>query len=822
MTVRSLADALRAASDEALAELLGARPELVSPVPSDLGQLAARATGAPSVARALDRLDRWTLNVLEAACIAADRTPGEPISYAALRGMLTAADGPDVRRAVDRLLTLALLWGDDDGLNVVIGAREVVGTHPAGLGPPLQVLLGAVSPWVMLAMLDDLDLPAAINTGDAIDHLVAYVNDSDRLDAELATAPREALALLEKLAWGPPTGGVERADREVRTATASTPVEWLLARGLLVASDPRTVALPREVGLHLRRGQAFAYPQPNAPVPPVDGIRDRIDPTAGAQAFSFVRATEELLEAWGLDSPPLLKAGGLGVRELRKAAALLDGQEWETALVIETAYVAGLLGPSGEIDDGWLPTPAYDLWRSTPPEERWATLAGAWLRTTRVAGLVGSRDDRERVAATLGPDLDRTLAPEVRAGLLGVLADAPRGAALEAAEIEAVLHWTRPRRPAGLRRALVEWTLREAERLGVTGQGALSGPGRALLRGEPDDAADALAPLLPDPLDHVLLQADLTAVAPGPLVSDLAQALALMADIESTGGATVYRFTESSVRRALDAGRSADDLHSLLAKHSTTQVPQPLTYLIDDMARRHGRIRVGAAASYIRCDDESVLSELLVDKRAAELRLRRLAPTVLIAQAPGELVLERLRSFGLAPAAESADGAVLVRRPDSRRTQSRQRPPRLATELAAPSAKLRAAAVRALRAGDRATHAPRGRTVAGMAGAGVLPRTAATQTLALLQAALEHGAAVWIGYVDQHGSVTERVVDPIRLEGGYLTGYDHRYEEVRTFAVHRITGVATLEAGDVSDFGDVSDNGNFDLDPHTTEVRGPA
>ncbi len=817
MTARSLADALRGASDEALAELLGARPELVSPVPADLGQLAARATTAPSVARALDRLDRWTLQVLEAVCAVADTNAADPATYAQVRGLLPQASDSDVREAVDRLLTLALLWGDDNRLNVVSGVRDVIGVHPAGLGPSLRTLLTAGSPLRLLNLLDDLELPAARDTDEAVDLLVRHLTERASLDALLAAAPPEALALLDRLAWGPPIGAVDRADREVRTASATSPVDWLLARGLIVGTDAATVVLPREIALQRRAGRLFAELEPAPPVPAEAAFRDRVDPTAGAQAFGFVRATEELLEAWSLDAPPVLKAGGLGVRELRRTATLLDLEEADAALVVETAYVAGLLGTSGDISDCWLPTPAYDAWRSGRPEERWAALVGAWLRTTRVAGLVGSRDDRDRVAAPLGPDLDRTFAPEVRAAVLAVLAGARPGVALAAEAIEAVLVWTHPRRPARLRRELVAWTLREAERLGLTGQGALSGPARAFLRGGADDAADALAPLLPDPLDHVLLQADLTAVAPGPLVTELAQALALMADVESTGGATVYRFTEASVRRALDSGRSAAELHALLAKHSSTPVPQPLSYLVDDIARRHGRIRVGAAASYIRCDDESLLAELVADKRTAELRLRRLAPTVLASQAPGDMVLDRLRAIGLAPAGESADGAVLVRRPDSRRTQIRQRPPRVVQEPPAPGAKLLAAAVRALRAGDRATNAPRGSTVRGMAGLGILPRTAAAQTLALLQSALDLGAAVWIGYVDQHGTVTERVVDPIRLEGGYLTGYDHRYEEVRTFAVHRITGVAALDMGDNGGLTD-GEHGNRD----TTEVRGPA
>lgn len=111
-----------------------------------------------------------------------------------------------------------------------------------------------------------------------------------------------------------------------------------------------------------------------------------------------------------------------------------------------------------------------------------------------------------------------------------------------------VLRWQRPLRggPTGpdgrdLRDHLTEWTLGEAELLGVTGRGALAGPARALLTGA--DPVPLLDPLLPRPLDHVILQPDLTAVAPGPLLTPLAQALALCADVESKGGATVYRFT---------------------------------------------------------------------------------------------------------------------------------------------------------------------------------------------------------------------------------------------------------------------------------------
>ena len=183
----------------------------------------------------------------------------------------------------------------------------------------------------------------------------------------------------------------------------------------------------------------------------------------------------------------------------------------------------------------------------------------------------------------------------------------------------------------------------------------------------------------------MLLQADLTAVAPGPLVTDLAHELSLLADVESKGGATVYRFTEGSVRRALDSGRTTSEVHALLAQHSRTPVPQALTYLVDDVARRHGRIRVGTAGAYIRSDDPAVLAEILASKKATPLGLRLLAPTVLASRAPVDRVLEVLRGPG-----PGAGGRVGRRRrgrsggPTCAARPRGPRPPRLA-ELGAPA-----------------------------------------------------------------------------------------------------------------------------------------
>jgi hypothetical protein len=635
-------------------------------------------------------------------------------------------------------------------------------------------------------LLEALDLPPTTDATTGARAISALLCDPGRV-LELVDRVGEATRpVLDALSWSP-VGAVPDALRPIRPQDAETPVRSLLAYGLLVATDSETVVLPREVGLAVRGGKLFP---PGALVrPPLVPVAERtggarlVERTAAGQAFSAVRAVIDALDAWSVEPPPTLKAGGLGVRELRRWARDLDLDEPVLSTYLEAAYAAGLLAASTELEPAWLPTPGYDTWRRLPPERQWAALAEAWLMTTRLAGLVGAKDDRDRTLSVLSSDIERSSAPDLRRAALSCLAELPKGVAATAESVVALVSWLVPRRAPARSAEQVEWALAEAAALGLTGVGALSVAGRAVLSGDNAAASSALEPLLPEPVDHVLLQADLTAVAPGPLVTDLAHELSLVADVESKGGATVYRFTEASVRRALDSGRTTSELHALLAQHSSTPVPQALTYLVDDVARRHGRIRVGTAGSYIRSDDPSVLAELLAAKKAGVLGLRLLAPTVLASRAPVDRVLEVLRGLGQAPVAESADGEVVIRRPDVRRTTPRPRPPRLA-DLGAPRAELVAAAVVALRAGDRATAAAAHR---------IRTPSSAADTVALLADAARTGRPMWIGYLNADGDASQRIIEPRVVEGGVVRAFDHRHNEQRTFAVHRITGIGEVE-----------------------------
>ncbi|MGH8776535.1 MAG: helicase-associated domain-containing protein [Jiangellaceae bacterium] len=783
---RSLSDDLRSRSDDDLVELLRARPDLVTPVPTDVAQLASRATTRASVVRALDRLDRLSLQVVDALAVLP-----EPATAAAVQALLRGPAGP-VRHALAGLRAQALVWGESRAFRLVSAAHEVVGPYPAGLGPPARDALMALPPARLARIAGDLGLePGQDQATDA--EAIAEMFRT-HLETLLADVGGEAADALRALAGGPPAGRIENARRDVDIASARTPVDRLLARGLLVPTSGATVVLPREIALHLR---GALHPDVRTDPPePTSSQRDptAVDRTAGVGAFDAVRRVETLLDAWSADPPVVLRSGGLGVRDLRRLPGLLDVDEASSAFLADLAYAAGLVAASNGFDEAWLPTPASDAWRRLDPPQQWTLLATTWLTTSRAAGLVGTRDERDRPVPPLGRDLDRPLAPEVRRLVLDVLAKLPAGSAPDPASVVDTVRWARPRRGGRLRDDLVHWTLREAELLGMTGLGALAGHARPLLGTLVGDAgtkaaAAALSAVLPEPLDHVQIQADLTAVAPGPLRSDVARELAQLSDVESRGGATVHRFTAASVRRAMDAGRSAPDVHAFLAGISRTPVPQPLTYLVDDVARQHGVLRVGEAAAFVRCDDQAVLAQILADPLAGSLGLRRLAPTVLASDLDAGTLLERLRRMGLAPTPEAADGSVLVTRTATRRAPTRPAPEPLHAERPPLPDSVLAAAVRALRAGDRSSARRPAEATPGRLG-----RSVSAQTLSDLRRALDDGTTVWIGYVDHHGATSERVVDPVRLEGGWLAAFDHRSGEVRSFAVHRISGVAPVDA----------------------------
>ncbi|MEV4197804.1 helicase-associated domain-containing protein [Micromonospora globbae] len=822
----SLADHLRSLPDESLAALLQLRPDLVVPVPADVSALATRAQSRVSVARALDGLDQFTLQILDAARLTRDPADGTTSTEAVL-AMATAGPRPPapttVRGAVDRLRALFLLYGPENALTVVASVDEV-SPYPAGLGRPAA----------------ELDPRTA-----------ALCADPAKLRRTLLAAPPSARAILDRLAAGPPVGSVPPGALQAPPvgeedalppdpvnggAPTGSPVRWLVEHRLLVpisagrSGSTGTVELPREIGLLLRRDSGPLGPLRTSPPPVASAPREpkAVDSAGAGQTMEVVRHTEGLLEQLTAEPAPVLRSGGIGVRDLRRLARTAGLDEPTAALLLEVAYAAGFLGelelPSASgrygADQQVLPTAGYEVWRSASLAQRWEQLARAWLTMTRQVGLVGQRDDRDRPITVLSPEAERAGAPAARRAVLGVLADLEPATAPTPDEVLELLDWRSPRRSRG-REAAHREVLAEAAQLGVTGLGALTSYGRLLLADvtdaddhpedplglhadadseEPSTAARALDALLPAPVDHFLVQADLTVVVPGPPDPTLAAELDAVAEPESAGGASVHRVTTASVRRALDAGYTADDLHALFRRRSRTPVPQSLTYLVDDVARKHGGLRAGSAGAYLRSDDEALLAEVFADRRLESLSLRRLAPTVLATPYQVGRLLGALRDAGYAPVPEDASGAAVLSRPRVRRAPARVSvATRTLDPLAAPKVPMPRllGVVEQIRRGDAAARAARRAPAAvrggGRGATGPAPVQGHADALAVLQQAVRDRALVWVGYVDAHGATASRLVKPVSIGAGYLRAEDERTEMLHTFALHRITAAVLAD-----------------------------
>lgn len=738
----STLDWLRARDDAALVTLLRARPDLTVPAPTDLSVLARRLDSPPSVWRALETLHRFEVQILECVVLLSenhhDVTPLEVSRF-------LGRDAPvkHVKPVFAQLESLALVRGGD-AVRPSGAVPAAMGEFPGGFGPS-----GSLS--------------------------------ADEVTAALTATTDEGRALLDRLDQGRPRGSMGTGRLLLSL------VRSLVDAGLLLQVDPGTVVLPREVGLILRNGQPLGPVSISTPaVDLVEKGRDTVDGTAAGQAVAAVAISLRLLDVLGQLPAPVLKSGGMGVREMRRLAKELDLEPALIALHLEILAASGLISTSEPRArtalNSWTPTKSADDFADDDDETAWAHLAATWLELRRDPARTGERDPVGKVLAALSAELSWVRGPVDRRFVLSALAELPPGTGMDPASLSTRLAWAAPLRAAERRDPMAATVIVEATALGIVAFDALSSAGRAILAGDQPAAADSLREALPEPVDQVMVQADLTVVAPGRLQPELANRLAAAADVESAGSATVYRVTPDSLRRAFDGGASTGDLHGLFAQHSVTGVPQALTYLIDDVARRHGVLRVGSAASYLRSEDPALIDQAIAQAAASGMLVRRLAPTVAISTSRLEDLLAPLRLAGLLPAAEDNAGAVIDLRAAPQRTTTAVLTPARRREPPLPSDEQLSTLVQRMRSADGNTDAA--------------TTQSPQETLAVLRRAVEDGASVWIGYVDSEGGTTRRMIEPVAVSGGSVAAFDRLREMMRTFALHRITGVQAVLSGD--------------------------
>ncbi len=825
--IRALSKELQARSDESLRALFSARPDLMTPGVPDFPALAARASSRVSVQRALERLNRPEMQVLETLHLCTNADTGHSASAAMLKRLIKGSTLTALERLLHSLQELALVHRADPphGVNVPAGTKQrfflptgslkdVIGVYPAGLGrsyTELVRLQPGFAQRVVHLVAELHHSGAAISPAttpmDAALALQHWTATPEALAKILATAPPRTEALLARFGnWA--MGAVPQAQRRasvLHETHDAGPVDWLLARGLLVPLDAAHVELPHSVGLSLRGGHVIENFTLSPPVPRLGQTSASLRRNAALGAIAeTLRVVGELLNAVREQPLSTLRSGGVGVRELKRLADSLRIGLPETGLYTELCALAGLIRLDVD-SSSWVQPPQLE-WLTLPRQEQWLWLVNAWLASERVPSLVGqpvsgvtsgpaaSRGTAGTTINALSAEAQRPDAPVVRKRILEILLELTIEAAtedgqapvLDAAAVLERADWAQPRMARRFS-SLVRGVLAEAEMLGLIGSGALSQLGAAIADERPDDALGILGEHLPAPLNHVLLQADLTAVAPGYLQPELAEKLLTMSTAEGQGPATIYRFSEASIRRALDTGQDAPAMLAFLREHSATAVPQPLQYLIEDTSARHSRLRVGAAASFIQSEDEDGLMELLHAPAAAPLALTRIAPTVLVSPSPPRETAHLLRGMGLSPVVQEPESAI-VRLRRQTPAPGNGRPVYTAPRMAPPDADVDAQLAVLRSNGTHAAAAANGRP------APVPGSEEATQLgLETLQKAIRLRQRVVMNVVDSQGNTSRESVVPVAVSGGRVRVFDPEKETERVLSIHRIIDVEAVE-----------------------------
>ncbi|TQK44352.1 XPB/Ssl2-like helicase family protein [Streptomyces sp. SLBN-118] len=783
---------------EHLEQVLAARPDAVSPsAPRSVSELAERLQRPGSVALALPRLPLPALQAAEAlAALSA------PASRDVLADLLDATEDEAARGLTTALQTLAmhaLVWPDSEGtLRMAAPLRQAWDT-PLGLDRPLATLLMDTTSEELRRMLTALGVRPPGTKPQRLATLVEHHSDPARVAAVVAQAPADARKLLDRRAEP-----AYRPQAFVVIGSQSAPepgARWALERGLLVQGrySYGPVRMPAEVALALR---GPGWHAPFDPAPPVTLLVPvtpaEVDSEASAAATAFAAHAASVLSVCATAPPARLKSGGVGARELARIGRAARCEETVVRLTLEMAYEAGLMARDR---DRVATTDAYDTWAESEPAERLPVLLHAWW----TLGLTPSqaRDDDNKALPALAGAPPCVGCLQARMGLLTAASCLPAGqGAKNSAELGPLTHWSRPLAEVLPQDATPFATvIREAELLGVLTRGALSPIGAALLADSTEGLATACRRLLPAATATARFGSDLTAVVIGTPAARLVVLLDSVADRETSGTASAWRFSPASVRRALDAGRSPDSIEADLAAVATTPLPQPLSYLITDTARGHGRIRIASAACVIHSEEPALLTEIAAHRKLSELGLRPLAPTVLVSRTPLDKTLAALRTEGYAPVAETADGTVRVERPRSHRATAPVPPPRRAVRSSTPSR-----TTTTPKQGELTTLAARlaGASLAhpaldpynGVSFATDTEKIIAGHTMQISHAdvrqlahAVDSGTAVTIEYVATTGSRTIRTVSGLDLDPPYLYAWCHLRDAERVFTLSRIHGV---------------------------------
>jgi ABC-type transporter Mla MlaB component len=738
--------------------------------------------GSVSDVAALRRLDATGLAVLHALVAAgADHRPVELEEVTATLTQLWDDAGTDPDRRADTPTVQATLhtlatWGLVFGPSLTV-SPQAPDTPPGAMKVPMHLppLFSATTdlPWVLV---DGYRCPIP----------------TDQLPEVLDALPTRQRRLLDTLELSGGIGHSATLDDPDR------PLARMITAGLLDRVDSQTARLsprvsaciagrvvPRPGGDFSPREDPTAAARPDA----------RTDATAVARVVETARLVADVLEQVGNTPVRPLNAGGVGVREIARLAKVLS---LDAAVVSDTLVLcrhADLIAvglpvpaPRDVVGDGdfWCLSERGAAYLSAPLSRRWAMLVDGWRRSPHAPWLAGDAGSTGTPATTAGAHLlqDSLDAPEA-AALREVVAAG--GRVMTAEEL-----WrTRPAVAAVTPVAAIDSVHDEGVILGLSADGEASSAALALATVVADDTGTsaedrltaALADILPPPVGMLIIQGDMTILAPGLLDGDTEARLRTFADVESTGMASVWRVTRESMQRAVEYGETADGIEDFLASMSP-DVPQSLWYLIQDTFRTHrpdAPVIGSTAASVLTAPDEKSMAAIMDTEAAENTGLRLLSPTVAASSVQLSLIVEALEDEGVTVNVDGGGTGRATAAPVFSTVPDPQRPvtsfPQVADQLAG--------AVEGFRRTRQNEDDDSGHS-------GDTTRVNDPRAImAALRHAYDAGTPVEISYVDASGSAVHEWISVVTMSPVSIIGVTETGGQSLHIQPHRVAWVAT-------------------------------
>lgn len=351
--------------------------------------------------------------------------------------------------------------------------------------------------------------------------------------------------------------------------SAQEPVvyDWLAER---LKENPRTASL-RIVG-----------------EPQIAPDQEAIDRDCGIHAFEAMQSVTELIFSLDQHYVREVSKGSMGLPDVKRLSSHLGKSKDYVKAIVELAKVSGVIAIS---EKRFHPTNLADSWISSDPKNRWQVLVNAWLA---ILGASGAKE----LAMQLSQNPSKQLTELVGSSFPLVNASAQ----------------SRISRVAEL-----------ADAIGLAVNGFASSWLGLVLGGKVAAAAKALDQRLPAQQDRIIVQADLSIIAPGPLASAIEIELRKFTDTENIGLATGYRISPMSISCGLEEGMTEKQIRSLLAKLSGTSIPQPVDYLISETASRFGRLKITSheSGSKLSSTDDLLATQILMDSKLKGFGLRK-------------------------------------------------------------------------------------------------------------------------------------------------------------------------------------------------------